>query len=177
MWCVGCEFVQIPAILPSSENHTSSDSTITSGPPRHSTATASMTEIAHVLSSPLLLISAAMPKVSPQKRARIAALLSTGLSTRDIARRERVSHTTVSRLRHVDHADGNYEDAPRSGRPRLLTDRHERLIVRMVVSGKCQTAVDVQSHLRTDENVNVSANTACSTAAVWYHESGAGSPC
>jgi transposase len=100
-----------------------------------------------------------MAKVSPQKKARIAALLSTGLSNRDIARRERVSHTTVSRLRHVDHADEDYEDTSRSGRPRLLTERHERLIVRMVASGKCRTAVDVQSHLRTEDNVNVSVNT------------------
>jgi transposase len=100
-----------------------------------------------------------MPKVSPQKRARIAALLSTGLSTRDIARREQVSQSTVARLRHVDYASRDYKDAPRSGRPRRLTDRHERSIVRVLASGECQTAVDVQSHLRAHANVSVSANT------------------
>ena len=100
-----------------------------------------------------------MPKVSPQKRARIAALLSVGLSTRDIARRERVSQSTVSRLRHYNHADRDYQDLPRGGAPRLLTDRHERLIVRMVKSGKCQTAIDVQSCLREEEDIHVSYDT------------------
>ena len=100
-----------------------------------------------------------MPKVSPLKKARIAALLSTGHSTRDIARREGVSQSTVSRLRHNEGADRGYQDLPRSGRPRLFTDRHERLITRMVTSGKCQTAVDVQSCLREEYNIRVSCNT------------------
>jgi transposase len=100
-----------------------------------------------------------MPKVSPLKKARIAALLSTGHSTRDIARREGVSNATVSRLRHSDAVDRSYRDLPRSGCPRLFTNRHERLIIRMVTSSKCQGPADVQSCLREEYNIRVSYST------------------
>src|SRR5437763_1471221 len=100
-----------------------------------------------------------MPKVSPLKKACITTLLSVGYSTRDIARREGVSNATVSRLRHSDAADRGYRDLPRSGHPRLFTDRHGRLITRMVTSGKRRTAVDVQSCLEGEHNIRVSCNT------------------
>src|SRR5215470_1004352 len=96
--------------------------------------------------------------VSTLKKACIATLLSLGHSTRDIARREGVSWSTASRLRHSDAVDRGYQDLPRSGHPRLFTDRHERLITRMVTSGKCQTAVDVQSCLEGEYNIRVSCN-------------------
>jgi transposase len=81
------------------------------------------------------------------------------LSNRVIVRGERVGHATVSRLRQPEHVNRGYQGAPRSGRPRLFTKRHEHLIARMVSSGRCQTAVDVQSCLRTEQNINVSITT------------------
>ena len=51
------------------------------------------------------------------------------------------------------------QDKPKPGRPHILGPRDERKIVRLIVSGKAQTAVQVQSELRTGENLDVSTNT------------------
>jgi transposase len=100
-----------------------------------------------------------MPHLSPEKRARIATLLEEGYSTRQIADREGLSHTAVWKIGKRAEKYHTYRDLPRSGRPRRFTEREERKIVRLVKSGKCETAVDVQSQLRAEEDVNVSTNT------------------
>lgn len=100
-----------------------------------------------------------MPRTSATKRARIRLLREEGYSIRQIALRERVPRSTVSRICQRVADTGSYEDMLRSGRPRILSERHERKIVRMITSNECQTAVDVQSNLRKYENINVSIDT------------------
>ena len=100
-----------------------------------------------------------MSKVSLSKKARIHALLSTGLSTRKVAHNEGVSQSTATRLYNLQDTSRNYRDLPRSGRPRLFTERDERRILRLLSSGECETAVDIQRCLKSDYNVNVSADT------------------
>ena len=100
-----------------------------------------------------------MPRLSPEKRARICTLLDEGYSTRSIAAREGVSNVTAWKTGKHRDKDRGYKDLPRPGRPRLFTRRAERRIVRLMTSSKCNTVVEVQAHLRTKENLHVSVNT------------------
>ena len=99
-----------------------------------------------------------MPHLSPEKRARICALLDEGYSTRSIAARERVSNVTVWKTGKHREECHDYKDSPYSGRPRLFTEHAEWRILRLLNSGKLETAVDVQKHLRTEENLDISTN-------------------
>ena len=81
------------------------------------------------------------------------------VSTRKIANREKLSNVGVWKIGKRRDIYHTYKDLPRSGRPRLFTEREERKIVRLVKSGKCETATEVQSHLRTEEDLHVSTNT------------------
>jgi len=100
-----------------------------------------------------------MPYLSPEKRARICALLDMGFSTRSIATRERVSNVTVWKTGKRRHEGHDYKDSPYSGRPRLFTERAEWRTLQLLNSGKLETAVDIQKHFRTEENLDISANT------------------
>ena len=100
-----------------------------------------------------------MPCTLATQRARIQLLREEGYSTRQIALREGVDHSTVARICQRISNTGSYEDMSRSGRPRILSKRHERKIARLVTSNECQTAVDVQYSLRESENTTVSGNT------------------
>ncbi|CAI2198815.1 6908_t:CDS:1, partial [Funneliformis geosporum] len=45
------------------------------------------------------------------------------------------------------------KDLPKSGRPRLFTGRDERNIIRMLSSGECSTAVDIQKNLKNNSKI------------------------
>jgi transposase len=100
-----------------------------------------------------------MPSIAPEKRARIIALLEEGRSTRSIAFSEGVSQATVWRLCKRKEETSPLKDRPRSGRPRLLGERHERNAVRLLISGKCGTAVEVQRELKSSYGTTISAQT------------------
>lgn len=100
-----------------------------------------------------------MRAIPISKRNRISTLLEEGYSSRAIAFRVKVSHSTVLRIKHLKEQTGCLDVLPRSGRPRILTNRHERRIARQLRSGTCSNAIQTQKKLTTDEGVRVSANT------------------
>ena len=81
-----------------------------------------------------------MPKVSLEKKARISALLSAGLSTVEISIKEKVSRSTVARIKKRESIKMSIKDIPRSGRPRSFSVRGERKVARLISSGKYGTA-------------------------------------
>src|SRR5262245_46463845 len=89
-----------------------------------------------------------MPSLSPEKRARILALLEEKYPAREIARREGVHHSTVTNIRKRWQQTQSYQDAHRMGRPRAVSERGKRRIARLVTSGQCRTAADAQQLLR-----------------------------
>ncbi|CAG8824731.1 3157_t:CDS:1, partial [Cetraspora pellucida] len=100
-----------------------------------------------------------MKAIPISKRNRISTLLEEGYSSRTIAFREKVSHSTVLRIKNLKKQTGCLDVLPRPGRPRILTTRHERRIAREFRSGTCSTAVQAQKKLTSNEGVRVSTNT------------------
>lgn len=100
-----------------------------------------------------------MGRLSIGKRNRIYSLIQEGFPSRFIASREKVAQSTVIRLKQKVEATGSVKDLPKSGRPRLFTGRDERNIIRMISSGECSTAVDVQKSLKSNGKIAVSENT------------------
>lgn len=99
------------------------------------------------------------PHLSPVKRSRIYALLQEGHSTRVVAHREKVSQSTVNRVRKNKEATGSFANKPKSGRPRVVSVHDERKMLRLIASGECSTATDVQARLKTEDRVQLSAQT------------------
>jgi len=98
-----------------------------------------------------------MPRLSPEKRAQLYTLLSQRETTRAAAHTVGVHQSTAVRLRHHVEAHGHYRDLQRSGRPRILTDRNERQMVRMVMAGECTTAFDLPQKMKEAYGVQVAA--------------------
>lgn len=86
-----------------------------------------------------------MVPCTPTKRSRIYVLKEFGWSNAQIARDLGISPQTVTR--HWNRIKDNanfYQEIPRPGRPRLLSDREVRVACREITSGQCRTAADVQ---------------------------------
>jgi len=71
----------------------------------------------------------AMPRLSPQDRARAHGMLEAGRSIRDVARHFRVSPWNIGEIRRRYAQTGSFLDRPRSGRPRVTSRRQDRYIV------------------------------------------------
>ena len=75
-------------------------------------------------------------------------------STRQIAASFGIHHSTVARI--INEHEGE-KVQPTLGRPRKLTAREERLLVRKVSSGEWPTAVSAQQHLKNEYGINITA--------------------
>ena len=69
-----------------------------------------------------------MVRLSQLDRGRAIALILQGWSQRDVAQEFGVHESTISRLVQRLRATGRLTDRPRSGRPRVTTQRQERRI-------------------------------------------------
>ena len=97
-----------------------------------------------------------MRKLPSNKRTRIIRLLRGRLLDRKVGQIVGVSPMTVGRVRKNDASD---IVVSRGGRPRLLSTRDERLLVRQATSGKADTAVQLKKNLQESTGVEVSAST------------------
>ena len=86
-------------------------------------------------------------------------LIQEGLPSCTIAFREKVSHASVIRIKQRYEKTGCFDVIPKSGHPRILTERHDRNIARLIKSGECSNAVQVQKNLISNENITISSNT------------------
>ncbi|CAG8838109.1 30796_t:CDS:1, partial [Racocetra persica] len=71
-----------------------------------------------------------MKAIPISKRNRISTLLEEVYSSCTIAFHEKVSHSTVLRIKNLKKQTGCLDVLPRPGCPRILTTRHERRIAR-----------------------------------------------
>jgi len=100
-----------------------------------------------------------MGRLSISKRARIHELVLEGYPSRFIASRENVAQSTVIRIKKKVETTGSVKDLPKPGRPRIITGRDERNVIRHILNGECSTAVDIQKRLKTDGKFDVSVST------------------
>ena len=100
-----------------------------------------------------------MVRLSPSQKVKIVTLVDMGLSRREVARREGISASTVSRLCTKAKPQSSHRLSAKLGRPCLLDDRHKRRISRLVTSGQCQTAIDIVRVLRAEEDMKISVST------------------
>lgn len=85
-----------------------------------------------------------MRKLDKTKTDEAANLLSQGCSLRSVANKVGIHYSTVSRLRENLRRCGQDVENGQSGRPRLFNSRQERNYIRMVATGRCSTAVQLQ---------------------------------
>ena len=100
-----------------------------------------------------------MVYLSPEKRARIFTLFEEGYPSCYIASKENVSQSTVIRIKQRKDTNSTFKNQPKSGRPRYLTGRNERNVLRLISSGKCTNAVAIQKKLKIEDKIEVSENT------------------
>jgi len=100
-----------------------------------------------------------MVYLSVEKRSRIYALLEEGYPSRYIAAKEKVSQSTVIRIKQRKDTTGTFKNKQKPGRPRLLTGRHERKVLRFITTGKCTNAVAIKKNLIVEEQIKVSDST------------------
>src|SRR5438128_1812117 len=100
-----------------------------------------------------------MRAIPLEQRVRIYTLLQNGYTSREVASREKVNHATVLRIRRKKEETDSFDVAPRSGRPRILTERHERNIAKLIRLGECSNVIQIQKKLVNDENTIISPYT------------------
>ncbi|CAG8544713.1 12615_t:CDS:2 [Cetraspora pellucida] len=100
-----------------------------------------------------------MVYLSFEKRARIFTLLNERYPTRYVADHEKVSQSTVVRIKQCKKETGIFSNKPKPGCLRLLTGHYEQKVLWYIITGECTNAVSVQKKLKTDEGIIVSKNT------------------
>ena len=100
-------------------------------------------------------------------RGRAIGWLKEGVSKCEVARRLRVSHLVIVRLKQRFQATNNVQERPRSGRPKKTKPREDRFIRRQALQHRGTTSRFIRGQLRTGTNTNVSERTirtACMTS-------------
>ncbi len=100
-----------------------------------------------------------MVYLSVEKKSRIYALLEEGYPSRYIAAKENVSQSTVIRIKQRKDTTGTFKNKQKPGRPRLLTGRNERKVLRYITTGECTNAVAIKKNLKVEEQIEVSDST------------------
>ena len=100
-----------------------------------------------------------MKAIPHYQRECIITLLQEGYSSRSVAFRENVSHSSVIRIKQRKEKTGSLDVIPKPGHPRILTERHDRNIAKLIKSGECSNAIQIQKSLISNENINISSNT------------------
>ena len=86
--------------------------------------------------------------ITDHQRSGVIHLSGEGLSTREIASRLGVSHSSASRIIKKFRETGSTSDRRRSGRPRATTSRDDSAIRRMAVRNPFISANEIQQELR-----------------------------
>ncbi|CAI2189831.1 5520_t:CDS:2, partial [Funneliformis geosporum] len=89
----------------------------------------------------------------------IFALIQEGLPSHTIASCENISHASVIRIKQRKEETGSFDVIPKSGRSRILTECHDRNIVRLIKLGECTNAIQIQKSLISNKNIVISPNT------------------
>ncbi|CAJ0747662.1 3583_t:CDS:1, partial [Entrophospora sp. SA101] len=100
-----------------------------------------------------------MKAITLEQRARIYTLIQEGYSSSEIAFCEKISHSTVVRIKQRKEKTGSFDIIPKPGCPRILSEQHDRNICRLIKSGECSNAIQIQKKLISNKNIIVSPNT------------------
>src|SRR5262245_53403159 len=97
-----------------------------------------------------------MKSLAPQVVSRVVAMLKDGQPYSEIQRKAGTSKGAIAEIKkeHLSEHEGNAV-----GRPRVLSKRGERDIVRKIATGAADTAVDVAKMVSRDLGKSVSTNT------------------
>ena len=98
-------------------------------------------------------------KVDAETRTRAVVLVEEGYSYRDVGTRLGISHKTVFRLVKKYRETGSIVDKPRSGRPRVTTEREDRVLVRRSLGDHRLTSPELRAKMEDDHGVHVSSRT------------------
>ena len=86
-------------------------------------------------------------KLSETDRARALGCIGAGMRSREVARRFRTSHQTITRIvqryRHI----GQFKDLPRSRRPRVTTWAENRYVTNVVARNRFVTGLEARCRL------------------------------
>ena len=99
-----------------------------------------------------------MKAIPLHQRERIFTLIQEGLPSRTIASRKNISHASVIRIKQRKEETGSFDVILKPGRPRILTKCHDRNIARLIKSGECTNAIQIQKSLISNENIVISPN-------------------
>jgi transposase len=97
-----------------------------------------------------------MEMTRQEKRAQVAALKNQGVSNQEIAVATGLSVSGIQKINRTVKQTNSFKDRPRSGRPRKLSDRNNRTIVRMLKKKETQTATTISKALKSSHNIEVS---------------------
>ena len=86
-------------------------------------------------------------KLSKTDRARALGCIDVGMRSREVERRFRTSHQTITRIVQRYRHSREFKDLPRSGRPRVTTRAEDRYFTNVVVSNRFVTSPEVRSRL------------------------------
>jgi DNA invertase Pin-like site-specific DNA recombinase len=97
-----------------------------------------------------------MKSLAPEVVSRIVAMLKNGQPYSEIQRKAGTSKGAIAKIKkeHLSEYEGNAV-----GRPRILSKRDGRDIVRKITTGAADTAVDVAKMVSRDLGKSVSTNT------------------
>lgn len=96
------------------------------------------------------------PKIAPTTLTNITNHIQQGLSTRKIASKVGVSHTTVARIRR---ATPNTPTPSVGGRTSKLSDREKREVANLIRTKKAMTAVEATNIINQGRENKVCSNT------------------
>lgn len=100
-----------------------------------------------------------MGKIGDSERNMMIGYAESGKPYREIARIFNVHHTSVSRLHKKYKITGNVRTKKGTGRKKKTGKREERIITRLVVSGECSNAAELQQNLARNHNLHISTST------------------
>jgi transposase len=93
-------------------------------------------------------------RISEAQRGKIIDMHTTGMSFKAIGRQMGYHYTVVSRLVRKHTQTNNVKDLPRSGRPRLTSDRDERALQRLVRRMPFATSLILKHHWVSNRRVS-----------------------
>ena len=96
---------------------------------------------------------------SQERRVKVVTMKELGSSNQAIALATGLTVRGVQKIIKTVKETHSFKDRPRSGRPRKLTDRNKRAIVKMINKTQATTATAIAKALKTELNIQVSHDT------------------
>ena len=97
-----------------------------------------------------------MPRLRNDQRSRAVGMLESGLTQKRVAGLFGVARITINRLRQRYRANASVADRPRTGRPRVTTQREDRRLRRVQLQNRFMPATQTLRAIPTRRRISVS---------------------